>query len=202
MNALRKQWITLALLGTIVTPVATLAQDASNNTPPPPRDDRGSDRRDFPPQDDRDNRPPPPRDGRRADGPPGRQTNVPPVGEAGSPQVRAMMGYLALVEQYKQLTKDPTAAGVAAVVTAGDVLRSRGPQAAIDYFEKLLPKVKSLTIQNAIRLQLVDFYRASNNPDKALEHLSALITSDFLSNTDVYLERPSDSTSKPEKKPE
>lgn len=191
MNARYKYWMTLALLGAISLPA--FAQEGDDNNPPPPppqrRDgDRGGDRLNAPPpRDDRpglrgDDRGPRDgrdgRDGRRPDGPPqgNRPNPVPPVGEAGSPQVRAMMGYLSLVDEYKKLTQDPTAAGVAAVVTAGDILRPRGPQAAAEYFEKLLPKVSDPSIKNAIRLQLADFYRASNNADKALEHLSALMT--------------------------
>lgn len=192
MKTHNKGWVTIILLAAMAAPV--LAQAEGDDRPPPPRDDQGQrdDRPNPPaPRNDRD-RPDdrrmqddrrPRRDGE--DGPPGRNGGaVPPVGEASSPQVRAMMGYLQLVDQYKHLTADPTAAGVAAVVTAGDILRHRGPKAAIEYFEKVLPTVKSVSVQNAIHLQLADFYRASGNEDKALEHLTALMTTSYVGSSD------------------
>jgi hypothetical protein len=83
-----------------------------------------------------------------------------------------------MVSQYSKLAGDPEATGVAAVVSASDVLRRKGPQAAIDYFTKLLPDVKQDAVKRAIRLQLVDLYKASRQDDKALEQLSNLITAD------------------------
>ncbi|HZZ42547.1 MAG TPA: hypothetical protein VFE58_06395 [Tepidisphaeraceae bacterium] len=161
-------WMAMMLLLAGAGPI--LAQAQGDDRPPPPR---GEDNRPNPPspRDDRDSRRPEDQD--RV--PVGRSGGV-PVGEAAAPQVRAMMGYLQLVNQYKQLTADPTAAGVAAVVTAGDVLRHRGPDAAIAFFEKVLPDVTDSSIRNAIHLQLADFYRASGKEDKALEHLTALMT--------------------------
>jgi hypothetical protein len=165
-------WMTLVLLAMTAGPI--WAQADGDNRPPPRRDDNQRDDRDSHRPEDRDSRRP--EDPDRV--PPGRNGAVPPVGEAAAPQVRAMMGYLQLVDQYKHLTQDSTAAGVAAVVTAGDILRHKGPEAAIAFFEKTLPNVKSVSIRNAIHLQLADFYRASGNDDKALEHLTALMTTE------------------------
>jgi hypothetical protein len=86
-----------------------------------------------------------------------------------------MRGYLDLVERYQKVAADPTAAAVAAVVQTADILRPRGPQAVIDHFEKLLPEVKNEAVARAIRLQLIDQYRQTQQPDKAVEQLSSLI---------------------------
>ena len=87
-------------------------------------------------------------------------------------------GYMALVEGYIELSNDSTSAGIASVLTAADVLRPRGNAAAIEYFNALLPNVKDPAIQRAIRLQLVDLYRATQQSDEALKHLEALITAE------------------------
>jgi predicted negative regulator of RcsB-dependent stress response len=87
-----------------------------------------------------------------------------------------LRGYLELVDRYSQMAQDPTKAGVAAVVTAGDILKAKGNDAAIEYFTKLLPDVKDPSIQRAIRIQLADLYKASGQADKALEQLKELMT--------------------------
>jgi len=46
-------------------------------------------------------------------------------------------------DRYSRLSRDPTAAGVAAVVTSGEILRARGADTAIAYFNKVLPDVKN-----------------------------------------------------------
>lgn len=97
-------------------------------------------------------------------------------GQGQPPEIARFNAYLSMVDSYSKLARDPDASGVAAVVSAADVLRSKGPQAAIDFFNKMLPDVKSDTVRRAIRLQLIDLYKASNQPDKALEQLQTLIT--------------------------
>ncbi len=86
-----------------------------------------------------------------------------------------LRNYLEMVDRYHQISKDPTAAGVAAVMSTVDVLRPRGAQAAIDYFTKLLPQVRSEAVSRAIRLQLVELYKATNQPEKALDLLEKLM---------------------------
>jgi predicted negative regulator of RcsB-dependent stress response len=85
---------------------------------------------------------------------------------------------MALVSGYVSLSKDPSAAGVASVLTAADVLKPRGNAAAIEYFNSLLPNVKDPAIERAIHLQLVDLYRATQQSDEALQHLETLITAE------------------------
>ncbi len=170
---------------------------------PPPRDDNGgpgpNDRDQRPPrvdnggpgQNDRDQRPPrddnggpgpndrdqrPPRPDQQNGG--GRQQSPQGAPAGGTNDVMRYQGYLSMVAQYSKMAGDPESAGVAAVVSAADVLRRGGPQEAINYFTKLLPEVKIDAVRRAIRLQLVDLYKAVKQDDKALEQLHVLITAD------------------------
>jgi len=86
-----------------------------------------------------------------------------------------MRGYLDAVDRYARLAHDPAMSGIAAVVTASDLLKPRGADVAIDYFTKLLPEVKSPAIQRAIRIQLVDLYKAAGKQDQALDQLKQLM---------------------------
>jgi hypothetical protein len=92
-------------------------------------------------------------------------------------QVDAMRTYLDVFDRYSRLSRDPTSAGVAAVVSAGEVLRARGAETAIAYFNKVLPEVKNDAVQRAIRLQLIELYKMSGQQDKALEQLQELMVS-------------------------
>jgi hypothetical protein len=94
----------------------------------------------------------------------------------GGAQLDAVRNYLDVFDRYSRLSRDPTAAGVAAVVTAGEILRQRGADTAIAYFIKVMPDVKNESVQRAIRLQLIELYKMSGQQDKALEHLQALMT--------------------------
>ena len=58
-----------------------------------------------------------------------------------------LRGYLDVVDHFAKLAHDPTAAGVAAVLAANDLLRPRGTDVAIDYFNKTLPNVKDEAVQ-------------------------------------------------------
>jgi hypothetical protein len=99
-----------------------------------------------------------------------------PLG-AGVGQLDAMRTYLDVFDRYSRLSRDPTASGVAAVVTAGEILRARGADTAIAYFNKVMPDVKNESVQRAIRLQLIELYKMSGQQDKALEQLQSLMTS-------------------------
>jgi hypothetical protein len=99
------------------------------------------------------------------------------MGGAGGAQLDAMRNYLDVFDRYSRLSRDPTAAGVSAVVTAGEILRARGADTAIAYFNKVMADVKNESVQRAIRLQLIELYKASGQQDKALEHLQTLMTS-------------------------
>ena len=94
----------------------------------------------------------------------------------GPAQLDAVRNYLDVFDRYSRVSRDPTAAGVAAVVTAGEILRARGADTAIAYFNKVMPDVKNESVQRAIRLQLIELYKMSGQQDKALEHLQALMT--------------------------
>jgi hypothetical protein len=138
---------------------------AQEGPPPPPGDDQRPARPAPPPR---------PEDGRRMM--PGMMMRG---GEHMPPEmmkVEMLRGYIELVDHFSRLAHDPGASGVAAVITAGEMLKARGTDAAIDYFTKVLPEVKDPTIQRAIRLQLADLYKTSGQQDKALEQLRILMT--------------------------
>ena len=91
-------------------------------------------------------------------------------------QLDRMRNWLDTVERYVRLARNPIDSAVAAVITANDILRPKGPDAAIDYFQKILPTTKNDAVQRAIRLQLIELYKAKNQPEQALEQLQSLMT--------------------------
>lgn len=93
-------------------------------------------------------------------------------------QFETLRGYLDIVDRFGRMTRDPAMSGIAAVVSANDILRPRGTQVAIEYFTKLLPEVKNPAVSRAIRVQLVDLYKAAGQQDQALEQLRTIITAD------------------------
>lgn len=86
-----------------------------------------------------------------------------------------LRGYIEVVDRYTQMTRSADSAGVAAVISASDILRQSGPQGAIDFLSKTLPDVKIPAVERAIRIQLADLYRQVGQSDKALEQLSVLM---------------------------
>ena len=169
-----------ALIGSLMLSSAVFAQQApppTEGAPPPPQgDDRGPGPRDRGP-----GRP----DGPGMRGGPdgmGRGPGGPMSGEGGEDprlaRFNLMRGYLDAVDRYARLAHDPQLAGIAAVVNAADMLKPRGADVAIDFFTKILPEVKSPAVQRAIRIQLVDLYKAAGKQDQALEQLKTLITAE------------------------
>jgi len=90
-------------------------------------------------------------------------------------KLQMLRDYLDVVDRLTRMSRDPASSGVAAVVAASDLLRARGTDAAIDYFNKALPDVKNETVQRAIRIQLMDLYKQSGQADKALEQMDKLL---------------------------
>jgi hypothetical protein len=130
---------------------------------------------------------PPGRPGPREGGPPGGGEFVrsPGPGE-GRPDPRmakfdVLRGYFEVVDRYARLARDPAHAGIAAVVSAADILRPRGADVAIEYFNKLLPEVKTPAVQRAIRLQLADLYKSAGKHEEALEQLKQIMVADTTS---------------------
>src|SRR2546430_119062 len=89
-----------------------------------------------------------------------------------------LRSYFEVVERYARLARDPSMAGIASVVEAADILRPRGADTAIAYFEKALPEAKSPAVQRAIRLQLIELYKSAGKQDQALEQLKTLMTAE------------------------
>lgn len=186
---MKRNWILLAaVLGT-----GTLA--LAQTMPPAPPSDRGGEPR------ERDGGgPPPPPDGiepgRGPGGPGGRGMDRPEQG-GGSPEDRmrdrrreggmqgpppalrnpvdAMRQYLDLVDKYTEMAKDPSASGVSAVVTLAELAKQQGPSVAIEKLNALLPEAKDEAVKRAIRLNLIDLYKAAGQVDKAIEQAEILI---------------------------
>ena len=91
-------------------------------------------------------------------------------------QFEILRGYLDVVDRYAKISTDPTTAGIAAVISAAEVLKPRGPDAAIEYFNKVLPEVKNESVARAIREQLAELYKAAGQQDKSLEQLHTLMS--------------------------
>jgi hypothetical protein len=92
-------------------------------------------------------------------------------------QYEMLRSYIEVVDRFSKLAQDPQAAGVAAVVSASDLLRQRGPDKAIGYFNKVLPDVADPAVRRAIRIQLADLYKQTGETEKALEQLDMLMKS-------------------------
>ncbi|HVT90956.1 MAG TPA: hypothetical protein VHD56_19040 [Tepidisphaeraceae bacterium] len=160
---------TLILFFMCVLSAPLFAQD-----PPPPNDQQG----DFGGPQGRGggfDRPYPGGAGAMMGGPRGGRGGPPPP--ADMQKVEALRAYLDVVDRMAKLSQDRTASGVAAVVSATDILRQRGPESAITYLNKTLAEVKDPAIQRAIRIQLADLFRQSGQSDKALEQYDVLIKS-------------------------
>lgn len=96
-------------------------------------------------------------------------------------QTEFFRGYLDTVQRYSALSRDPADAAVAAVVTAADLLRSKGPKASIEYFKPILEELSrasdpaSSAAEAAVRMQLAEAYHAAGQDADALNVLRTLI---------------------------
>lgn len=92
-------------------------------------------------------------------------------------QTEFFRGYLDAIQRYTEISSDPKNAGVAAVVTAADMLRDQPPQATVDFFAPMVDKGQFAdeSVRRAVHLQLAEAYRAQGEPAKALEILKTLI---------------------------
>jgi lipopolysaccharide biosynthesis regulator YciM len=96
--------------------------------------------------------------------------SAPPAANPGDPA--AFVWY---IEHSAAVAKDADASGVAAVLEAKELLRSKEPQVEIDFFNKALYDTKSRPIQREIRMTLADLYKAQGQNDKALDQLQQLM---------------------------
>lgn len=91
--------------------------------------------------------------------------------------VQVFQSYLEVIARFVDMTADPTASGVAAVIYADEMLKDRGAAAGISYFTEMLGQVKNETVQRAIHFQLAELYRKNNQTDKALDELRHIMAS-------------------------
>lgn len=90
-------------------------------------------------------------------------------------QVEVMRSWMDTVDRFVRLSQDPVASGVAGVITAVDLLRPQGPEATLDYLNKLMSETQNATVRRAIRLEMIEMYKATGQRDKALDVLHELI---------------------------
>jgi len=76
---------------------------------------------------------------------------------------------------YAAIALDPSASGVSAVNSAAELMKTDGPDKAINFFTAVLNETKNPSVQRMIRFQLVDLYKQAGRPDQALEVLKDLI---------------------------
>ena len=81
---------------------------------------------------------------------------------------------MGLIDDLHKVAASPSASGVAAVMSVNEQFRD--PHAAITFLEKMLPEAKDDTVARAIRIQLADMYKRTDQHDKAVEQLEKLIT--------------------------
>ena len=163
--------LAVALVGGAIAWSNATAQDREGPPGPPRHEDRGGDRGDRGRDDgSRGDRGPGGGPGDR--GPGGQQG---PGGPGGGPQaqLRMMRDLLGLISDYQKIAESPSSAGVAAVLSVNEHIRN--PQSAAEFLEKLLPDVKDATVARAIRIQLADLYKKTDQQDKAKAQLEKLI---------------------------
>jgi hypothetical protein len=83
--------------------------------------------------------------------------------------------YVWYVEHTAALDKDAESAGVAAVLKSEELLKTKDPQAALDYYLKVVYDSKSHAVTRAARMELYEVYKSMGQPDKALEQLQLVI---------------------------
>jgi hypothetical protein len=84
--------------------------------------------------------------------------------------------YVWYVEHTAAVDKDPDSAGVAAVIKSEELLKTKDPQAAADYYLKVVYDAKSHAVIRAARMELYEVYKSMGQADKALEQLQLVMT--------------------------
>jgi len=82
-----------------------------------------------------------------------------------------------MMQQMVTIAQSESASAVAAAIAAGEMLKSSGPEQAVEYLEKMLKEVKDPAVKRAIRFQLADNYKNSGQQEKALEQYELLMKS-------------------------
>ncbi|MCP4377137.1 MAG: hypothetical protein GY794_13295 [bacterium] len=79
-----------------------------------------------------------------------------------------------MVRTIREMCFDESAVAMIAIGALKDEV-GRKPKEVIKDFEARLDKTKTLGLRNAIRLTLKDLYAETDNKDKMIEHLNALV---------------------------
>jgi predicted negative regulator of RcsB-dependent stress response len=108
----------------------------------------------------------------KADDPPA----VPAAPGTSADAAKASNEQLKAIERYTAMVHDPEAAAVSAIFQANELLKAKGGQVAIDYFQKKLYETKNRAVARAIRLELAQLYKENGQTDQAMDQLGELMT--------------------------
>ena len=160
-DMIRSRWFLASLAVLILTGMIILSTALAQ-----PRGGAGWDNGD-------DQQPPPPND-RGGPGPDGRGGRRP--GSDGGPmgQLHNLRELMGLIDDIHKVASSPSASAVLAVMSTNEQFHD--PHASITFLEKMLPEAKDDTVARAIRIQLADLYKRTDQHDKAAEQLEKLIT--------------------------
>ncbi|HUB27616.1 MAG TPA: hypothetical protein VL992_19485 [Tepidisphaeraceae bacterium] len=75
----------------------------------------------------------------------------------------------------EQFAYYPALAGLQAVALANEVLKTEGPDKAIDFFQSVLNVTNNRAVQRRIRFELVNLYEQTGRNDLALDQLKQII---------------------------
>jgi tetratricopeptide (TPR) repeat protein len=92
------------------------------------------------------------------------------------PDSASLQRALLVLNKDEQFAYYPALAGLQAVASANDLLKSQGPDKAIDFFQSVLNVTNNRAVERMIRFELVNLYEQTNRPDLALEQLKQVIT--------------------------
>ena len=106
----------------------------------------------------------------------GDDTSPPAAPQSASDYYQTADAYVWYVEHTAALDKDIDAAGVAAVLKSEDLLKSKDPQSAADFYLKVVYDAKSHAVVRAARMELYEVYKSMGQPEKALEQLQLVMT--------------------------
>lgn len=89
-------------------------------------------------------------------------------------ELDAITRVMDIIDQVTATASDPDAAAVSAVLSVEELAESDAEQA--EMLSGMLDDARSGTVERAIRMRLIDVYRHSDQPEKALEQVRLLVT--------------------------
>src|ERR1700735_891941 len=91
--------------------------------------------------------------------------SAPPAAQNASDYYQTADAYVWFVEHTAALDKDVDAAGVAAVLKSEELLKTKDPQQAADFYLKVVYDSKSHAVTRAARMELYEVYKGMGQTD-------------------------------------